>query len=144
MFYTHESARSPRESALPDKAIGSWNYMELSLHTAWFYVVYSNLSDKGSSNIALLTNQDHLIYLDQDDEVSITQVYLVSPGQLNQTSGWKMEPLHKISVGAEKNDGMSSMIYSVGNNERYIDSFSGRHINTLSNIKQIFPSQLTC
>lgn len=106
MFETHENGRRKTYFSLPNEY--HWDYVGIALNNPWILVAYSINSDEGYSisQSIILSDVRQLIEMASREEVEIQFVDIVSPGHINKTGRWKMEPLKEIwlRVNAEYKD----------------------------------------
>lgn len=95
MFETHESGKRKTFFSLPNEY--HWDYVGMALNRHWLFVSYSIASDEGYSitRSVMLSDVQQLIEMTLQD-VTILFVDLVSPGYMNESGRWKMEPLKEI------------------------------------------------
>ena len=96
MFETHKTARLPSFFANDGEYL--WSHVGIHLQHAWFQVTYRIKveDDLDISETLLLSRVDQLIEITKRDNIKIEFVDLVSPGYMNGSKRWKMEPLREI------------------------------------------------
>ena len=143
MFETNDMSRMNNPLTLLGDDNYLWSNVSLRLHVPWFYVVYSIDYEDDSKNLDILfvSNIKELINMSNEIIVHIDQVYLVSPGHLNKSDKWMMEPIDKIMEGSEPEYNQISHIYIVENGNRYIDSGFGSKEEKLINIKTLYANE---
>lgn len=125
MFETRPSS----EISIPEALGGDsrfWAYVQLHLHLPWFYLIVGGAM---SSEIVLATRAEQ--WLGFDDAYPgrrIESIQLVSPGWLNGSVGWKMEPLCQLWSATHKGSGAEATIYVVETGARYIDSLGSTSV----------------
>ncbi len=108
----------------------------------WFHVVYeiTHASDENFSYILFLTDIEQLIQLENDPNIELIEVCLVSPGYMNGESRWKMDILKEIIIGNEPESpaNRSTYIFVLNDNIRIVYSDSDTSEDTLQNKMSIF------
>lgn len=140
MFQTESNAHHPFLSALAGENRDVWTYVNLPLNRPWFYAMYSvNLLEGGIDETVLLSSVDQVTDLlhQCSTEIKVRQLMLVSPGSLNQTGHWRMEPLKEIWRGQLTDGGNQIDMFRLADGRHYINC----HIQYLD-LSQI--SDLTC
>lgn len=111
-----------------------WAHGEIPLNTPWFYVA-CKLKERetffGTTHI--IFNLDQLKSLQDYSEISILNVYLVSPARMNGTNDWQMDILKEVTTGDGQVDGRDIKIdvFELVNGKKYLSNFS----NNFKNIK---------
>ena len=142
MFETHNSAEEyiPREFTV--KGLRLWSSVHTRLHVPWLHVVYTSKNSDGYvvSQIAFLTYVDQLLHLDQQTDMKILEVNLVSPKHINNKGSWEMEPLMEIWIGFEPDieHKQAAEIFVLKNGNRYSDSSLSTNEGDLLDKKLIF------
>lgn len=139
MFETHDIAEVPIHSLIADDGARLWQYVALRIHIPWFHVVYTE-TEAETSGMIFLSNTEQLLDLQQQIGIKIKQVDLVSPGYINGSTNWKMEPLKEIWEGLEL--GLSNeqklLLYVLNNGNRYVNSAVGSTESDLTNRQLVF------
>ena len=96
MFETHDNAE--RRSFFSSPGEHHWEYVGLTLQIPWFHVTYTTTSEEEHqfTQSLMLADVLQLVDLYKRAEVDIDFVDIVSPGYINGTERWKMEPLSKV------------------------------------------------
>lgn len=105
MFITHSSAQVPIPVGLRPEGECVWNYVSVRMHKPWLHVVYEPVAAKDEHpwrGILFLFSPEQLLEL-ASQPVRIIEINVVSPGYLNGTERWQMEPLSEIRVGIDPN-----------------------------------------
>jgi len=122
MFETYEAARLP---ALPsfERDTTRWAFIAQSANREWFYVTHQYFQGGDPEYVC---NQQFMIpdviglmslVKSNTDVAFVSAVQLVSPGWLNGSEEWRMEPLVRlIAVPGEKS---STYVYEVAGGEIY-------------------------
>ncbi|MGB4782667.1 MAG: hypothetical protein WBH61_11650, partial [Candidatus Methylomirabilis sp.] len=110
MFITNDAFISPISSLLGNPAEHYWAAAELALCRPWFLVTFRHTQVTDGANAfemtrtMLLSNvKDIESWAQQENggSMQLESVLLVSPGPLNGTQGWKMEPLSAVWTAEE-------------------------------------------
>ena len=143
MFETNNTSRMHNPLSLLGDANHLWAHVSLRIHVPWFYVVFSMSYEDGSrkSDILFVSNIDDVIGMNHEPLIQLEEVYLVSPGHLNKSSKWLMEPLGKLLVGLEPEHDQYAHIYVVENGNRYLDSALGSKEEELRGINTLFSNK---
>lgn len=121
MFRTHRHAEIPINTLYGD-GIQLWSVVEHSLHAPWLYVTVVE-QQHGQTFRNMLLVQEMTVFeallCAQNEEMQVEDVQLVSPAHMNDSTGWRMEPLSEL---AQLNHaGMAYFIYQVVGGKRYLD-----------------------
>jgi len=121
MFRTYKHAEIPI-NALYGDGIQLWSAVEHSLHAPWLYVTVLE-QQQGQTFRNMLLVQEMTVFetllCAQNEEMQVEDVQLVSPAHMNNSTGWRMEPLSEL---AQLNHaGMACFIYQVVGGKRYLD-----------------------
>lgn len=102
MFQTAASTRHPLMSAVAGEDQHVWTQVLLTTNQPWFYASFSRKADEISmTETILLSLPPQVIDLLKRDgtDITVKQLMLVSPGHVNKTGTWKMDPLREIWRG---------------------------------------------
>lgn len=105
MFRTPTAFEIPSGDLYSGKA-RLWRVVEHSLHVPWFYTTLSERHlDEECRTMVLLHDLESLSAMigGQTESRRIVDIYLVSPGYVNQQERWLMEPVAEISVSVQGN-----------------------------------------
>ena len=142
MFETIDIAEVPIPKGFAEAGERAWWYVKLRLHIQWFHLVCEYTYEDGvqSSDMLFLDQIEHLLELNSIQTIKILQADLVSPGHLNGSDRWKMEPLSEIWVGYEPEIecGQEAYIYVLENGSQYVYSALGTKEQDLLNKSKIF------
>ncbi len=142
MFETQRQAEIPLPPELNSENIQCWSHIQSRLHMYWFHVVYeiTHASAENFSYILFLTDIEQLIQLENDPDIELIEVDLVSPGYMNGESRWKMDILKEIIIGTEPDSyaGELTYIFVLNNNMRIIYSDSPTTEDNIQNKVSIF------
>lgn len=136
MFETRPSSEIPFPEAIGGDS-RFWSYVKLHLHQPWFFLVING--DEGSQ-IVLSTQREQWLGLPEVyPDHRIGSIQLVSPGWLNGSSAWKMEPLRQLWTAID--DGSyEAAIYVVEGGARYIECDGSRIEERLHEVTLVFDS----
>ena len=105
MFNTKEDFRSPLSALMSVDGDTAWLAAELALEVPWFMVVFVQPTPAGHE-VVLMRNRTMMFAHIQDVEsllaehakgrVKVVSVLVVTPGHLNGSGRWKMEPLKAV------------------------------------------------
>ena len=139
MFITNEASNIFNPFSPKENKEYIWSNVSLRLHIPWFYIVYSVEGEYGThSSMVLVASVVHLIDLNNDDQINIQQAYLVSPGYVNSTDQWRIEPIKEIFSGIEPEYEQMSYIYVLENGGRYVCSDLNSKEEELRCIKTVY------
>jgi len=116
-----------------------WSSVTLEFDKIFLHVTYQKATVPELQRTILLLTAEQLERLSCFDEVEIVEVNLVSPGYLNKTGKWLLEPLSKILVGLEPVDHLQeAFIYKMDDGQKYIDSALDTEEKNIRKINCIF------
>jgi len=141
MFGAHKSDEIKMPKALRAGAFKYWANIEVCLFLPWFLVVYKVSDDDYIyTRTELVSKIETLINFTEEFGCDLIEVSLASPGRLNHTNRWKLEPLKEIKVGFEPEltNGQDAKIYILKNGKQYIDSSLDTPLKKLKNVESIF------
>lgn len=131
MFETHDEAEVPIPPVFGDPGLRMWSYVKCRLHVPWFHVVcrftYEDKADEEAHalrEMMFLTQVEQLLQLQEGGpRIQIEEIDLMTPGHMNGTDRWKLEPLAEVWEGIEpETDGQRTLVYVLDNGTRYVDS----------------------
>lgn len=73
-----------------------WSYVEHSLQAPWFYITVSRYTDRCTMRTMLQTMDPYVlaaVICNPSDDLSVSDVMLVTPPYINGTESWQMEKL---------------------------------------------------
>jgi len=139
MFCTVSQAKNKFLTAAAPPGEEVWNFATLSVNRPWFFVSYSlRLPEQSLDESALLSLLKDLISLLKDDDrnIAVRAVLVVTPGEVNGSGNWKMEPLKAVWQGRDLNTDSPVVMYQlVDGRKYYFTSGTGESLNL---------SDLTC
>lgn len=125
MFQTVDSTRDPVFSALAGEGRHVWSAVSLPLNRPWFFVSYTCFTEDGPHTSSIMVDSASKILEIAGligDQVRLDDVLLVSPGWVNQTTGWKMEPLAAIWEGQDPLRSVKAQIFVLTDGRRYLET----------------------
>jgi hypothetical protein len=113
-------------SALAGKGEHVWTYVNLTHETVWFCVSFVvRKSDTCAwPETMLLSSVEQVAEVCRNfrELIEVTRLMLVSPGRMNETEDWLMEPLREIWCGRDPTHGDKVFVYSLADGRHYVDS----------------------
>ena len=135
MFETHVEGEIPLPAEFGYPNVRAWSYVHCHLFAPWLHVVRQvTYQDKGGGepyvlqDMLFLAEVGQLVELQAIPQVKIVSVDLMSPGPLNGTGHWKLEPLAEIWEGLVPMGfgPRRAFVYVLEDGRRYLDdAFSG-------------------
>lgn len=126
MFETVDRAEVTIPDELKDSDERAWWYVSSRIHNYWFHVTceFNYGDDEEDVQMLFLTQIDHLMELNNAHYTKILQVEIVTPGHMNGSDRWKMEPLSEIWSGIEPDtpNDQDAYIFILENGGRYVYS----------------------
>lgn len=119
MFTTHRMAERHLDPLL-EQDRQSWHFVEQDAHFPWLYVSLARrLNEESIIDMVMVAEIPTFeLFLDQTNEnFWIEGVQLVSPGWMNGTKGWLMEPL--VSINEKCTGKHRTYIYTVQEGKQY-------------------------
>lgn len=128
MFETHDQAEIPIRPEFRDSGERLWAYVRTRLHVPWLHVVYAQTHvEDGESytlrEMAFLSEARQLELLQLTPGVRLIAVDLMTPGHMNGSGRWQLEPLSEIWQGTvPKMEGHVAHVYVLKDGRRYVDA----------------------
>lgn len=128
MFETHDHAEIPLHLEFRDAGERLWAYVRTRLHVPWLHVVYGLTHEEDGESYTLretlfLSEAEQLEQLRQQPRLSLVSVDLMSPGHLNGTGRWQLEPLAEIWEGTvPQTESQRAYVYVLADGRRYADA----------------------
>ncbi len=119
MFETHDVAKLP---FIAEPGEHYWSYVFIHLNCPWFLAEFSTCQEYGYSlaQTAIFSNVSQLTTLARRNDIQLRYVELSSPGHINGTDRWQMEPLREIRARASnKNQANSELVFLLENGKCY-------------------------
>ena len=149
MFSTPKASRIPIPEVFDGVAGGesTWSVVRLGLQIPYFHVRYIGPEVGGdlSEGLLLLTSIEQLQGLLAEPTIDVVETQIVSPGFLNRSGRWKMEPLKAIYRGFESNGEHQQpvLVYLLRDGSRYLDAFIAQDEAEISDLHKLFEIEET-
>lgn len=124
MFRAHESVNM-NFFEIFGEGYSHWRMMERVFHAPWFHVsILISIDDEQSSRVLMPGDESMLeqVLTQQDEEMQVSDIQVVTPAWVNGQERWMMERLLKLEAGYDA-DGCLIHITSVESGAVY----SGSH-----------------
>lgn len=152
MFITNNAFKSPVSDLLADSSDTYWQATELALHHPWFLVAFRQLETCDDDyfefgRTMLLSNVsevEQLIQQDSGGRLLFDSIQVITPGHVNGTDQWKMEPLHAVWSAQDPSfKGQTMDVYETVAGVKYANSKLGTSIDELEieTLRIRFPSK---
>lgn len=140
MFETVPSAELPSFplSEAEGGPIHLWSYVMQGLNMPWYHV---ELTGNSTSRLLFASHLEQwmpLIGKKKRGSVRVSSVRLVSPGWMNGSGAWRMEPLIEVWRGDEKEAEQSADVFVVEGGRRYTFSMMGSQESQLKGLSKIY------
>lgn len=125
MFLTTPDAHDQIRSRLAGEGRDAWNFVTLPLNSPWFCLTYRFLDPQALGYETMLLSKPEQIadILSQaGTDFSVDQILLISPGCMNRTESWQMEPLAEVWRGRRSENSFATDVYYLQDGRRYVDS----------------------
>lgn len=122
MFMTYRHAELPLGTLFGDTRVQHWQFVEQDVYWPWFYIEFTReVGDDRISSMLMIPSVPALQRLldEQDDCSWLAQALLVTPGHLNGSQRWLMEPLVEVSVASDEKDNQLGYVYRVEGGRSY-------------------------
>lgn len=144
MFETNDGAEISIPPVFGEPGVRMWSYVKRRLHMPWFHVVCRFMYEDDEEAYALnqmmfLTRVEQLLQLQQEGpRIQMVAIDLMSPGHMNGTARWKLEPLVEIWEGTKpETDGQPAYVYVLENGTRYPFSALSDHASDLRHMRRV-------
>lgn len=134
MFQSSSTARHPILSAIAGDDQHVWTYVNLAVNRPWFLLAYALHTSEGDiDENVLLSSPEQVVDLlrRNGNEITVSQLMLVSPKHLNQSEHWQMDPLVEIWRGQRGNCG--TLTYRLADGRQYIHASGALEPSPLEN-----------
>lgn len=127
MFETHDHAEIPLRPEFRDAGERLWAYVRTRLHVPWLHVVYGQTHVEDGETYTLretvfLSEPEQMESLQQTPDLRIIAVDLMTPGHMNGSGRWQLEPLSEIWQGTVPNmEGHVAHVYVLKDRRRYVE-----------------------
>ncbi|MNF61877.1 hypothetical protein D3C84_435430 [compost metagenome] len=135
MFITYKHAELPLGELLGDPRVQHWQFVEQDVHWPWFYMEFvRDLGEDCISSMLMIPTVPALEQLldEQNERSWLAQALLVTPGHLNGSKAWMMEPLVEVSVALDEEDNQLGYVYKVEAGHCYSTHPGGKKNNLLT------------
>ncbi|MBL1321032.1 MAG: hypothetical protein COA63_008245 [Methylophaga sp.] len=123
MFETLDNAEIVLPSENKEDLLRSWKYIFRRSKTSWLYATSHVVNEALSFDVSVFVPDIHeVMALQEQDRLELYDVYLVSPGHINNSSLWQMERIKSVEMGHEPYSGEEIYVYVLDNGERRVDS----------------------
>lgn len=112
MFMAHESTRMDF-FGLFGEGYSHWRLIERSLYAPWFQMSIKILMDGEESSRVLMPGDESMlehVLAQQNEEMQVTDLQVVTPAWINGQERWMMERLMKLEAGYDANDSLIHVI----------------------------------
>jgi hypothetical protein len=141
MFQTIDQSRIPLPYLMQDEK--AWSYLELMVNSHFVFADCVIREDEIDISIPyILSNSRQLTDLRNIQNLSIKNVYVVSPPHMNSTDSWKMDRVTQVSSGITTEDDykMKIDIFELNGGERYYSTELNGEENIIEDVTVIFPN----
>lgn len=118
-----------------------WHAVSRLLRTHWYHLTVRIAEQGRSTELAYMIGGEQglqKILVTQDDEFIITDIQVMTPSWMNNSNGWEMERVVKVTVG-EDCDGFEVSLLEVDSGAVYHNSRRPSFdVNSLINLRPIF------
>lgn len=126
MFRTISNGHSPGMSNCQGTGEHIWSFVSLSDEATWFYASFTitrpNMNARRETMLLSSVAQVVELFRKSWETVKVSQLILVSPSQINKSSGWLMEPLVEIWSGRHPVQCDKIFIFTLADGRQYFDS----------------------
>ncbi len=126
MFRTFSNGHSPGVSNCQCTGEYIWSFVSLPDEATWFYASFSitspNMNTRQETMLLSSVAQVIELFRKSWEAVKVSQLILVSPKQINKSSGWLMEPLVEIWSGRHPVQCDNVFIFTLADGRQYFDS----------------------
>lgn len=146
MFRTNKHSEILISDSLTGGDSQLWSYVEHGLHLPWFYVTLTERQDEFTLRKMLIISDASTLETllgEQNGDMGVESVQLVSPRYMNKNSRWMMEPLLELSQINSTAAVRPIYIYSLEGGKQYLDGNEGPlSEEQISSRKVIYTAQL--
>ncbi len=141
MFITHATSKSAISGLFGESSFERWHDVELALDVPWFLVSFRHveIDDDGVFEVGrtlLFTSLEaveNLVRRSNDGVIKFDSVQVITPGHVNGSSDWKMDPLRVVWSAKEPNtEGQTADVFETIEGSRYAHSMLGTPIERLN------------
>ena len=133
MFFAHKSDSNALLQAVFGGEFSVFWSVVLQGRFGHFMVEYSKI-EEGQSALAikLVSRVSEIKAMQEDPEIEIDSIYLVSPQHVNKSSGWRLDLLKEVwrLSASDRDSGVDGLQYVLANGESYFLGASDHPDNT--------------
>lgn len=118
-----------------------WRQVSRVFRTHWYHLTIQAKQEGRISEAALMVDTEHQlqqILIAQDEEITVTDVRVVTPPSMNHCDGWSMNRVVKVIVGNDEHDCDVSLIEVDGGFVYHSSNRPGFQIDSLRNRRPVF------
>lgn len=140
MFITNTAFRSPISGLFGNDSETYWHAAELALQHSWFLVTFiqAESDDEDAYEVgrtmlvSSMSEVEQLAYQNSGGLLRLDSVQVITPGHVNGTEQWKMDPLRAVWAAEEPSvEGQIAQIYETSAGLKYVCSMLGTPIDEL-------------
>lgn len=123
MFHTHNLAKIHFPEELQTPGTVHWRYVCQEIHVHWFHISYY-LEDANNESVRLVLMTpylDLLLSMNNNPDMQLLEVNLVTPEAMNDSTGWEMAPLASVY---ESSSAPGTNVFQMKNGKIYSDLLS--------------------
>lgn len=140
MFQTTSLARHSIMSEIAGEDEDVWNFVTLAVNAPWFFATYQD-EIEGTilrSNVMLSTYQQVADILKQQNKsFKVTDLLLATPGFVNKSESWRLEPLEEVMIGIDPKTRFRYSVFKLTNGTCYFDCPSDCESPTKNNLQAV-------
>lgn len=122
MFRTSTSDQHPITSLVSHQGVAYWTLVEVTRQLPWFLVQVTRRGDdqdlEHDANKSFIVPEERvldLVRLQDIPRLWIESISIISPGYMNDSAGWQMNPLAAIWTAAEPDEpSREATLYELG------------------------------
>jgi hypothetical protein len=140
MFQTYKDARDPLMSAIAGVNADIWTSVTFTSFQPIFLITYQMLTPEGElRRSALLNDVNQVVEMLQinDKGFFVDELQILTPSHLNDSVGWKLEPLREVSQGVSDKYG-PTFFYKLENGGVYFDAPDSDEVEIYRDVKRKF------
>lgn len=137
LFQTHETDSACIPPGLAQDGWNYWSAIRLMGQVRWFIVTFwSGSQEDRCKETMFLIDTGHLFWLSEPTTsgVDVDEIYVVTPGHMNGTASWAMEPLSEV-WSATGPQGVNARLLVTRAGRRYVDCNLAESEAELSDLK---------
>jgi len=101
-----------------------WKFITLAVNAPWFFATYQDKIEGVilRSNVMLSTYQQVADLLKQQNKsFKVTDLLLATPGFVNKSERWRLEPLEEVMIGIDPKTRCRYSVFKLANGTCYFD-----------------------